>query len=88
MVNRGLAIAGSKSPQFRLIKALSEVFRRDCDYDIFWVAFRLVDKDKTPIFPADLRELELVVGIYKDEGRIRWQVPDSIRDRIKSLSRK
>lgn len=82
------AVAGDKSPQLRKIKALSGVLRRDYDYDIFWVVFPLVDKAKNPVFPADVSQLQLLVGIYGNEGRITWQIPGSIRTRIKLLSQK
>ncbi len=82
------AIAGEKSPQLRTVKALSGVLRRDYDYDVFWVIFPLVGKDKNPIFKADVSHLQLLVGIYGNEGRITWPIPESVRVRIKSLSQK
>lgn len=82
------AVAGEKSPQFRKIKALSGVLRRDYDYDVFWVVFPLVDKDRNPVFKPDAAQLQLLVGIYGNEGRITWTVPESIRSRIESLSQK
>lgn len=87
-VGQSGAVAGEKSPQFRKIKALSGVLRRDYDYDVFWVVFPLVDKDKNPVFAADATQVQLLVGIYGNEGRITWTVPESIRTRIKSLSQK
>lgn len=82
------AVTGNKSPQLRNIKALSGVLRRDYDYDVFWVVFPLVDKDKNAVFPADASQLQLLIGIYNKEGVITWQIPESIRTRIKLLSQK
>jgi len=82
------AVSGVKSPAFQNIKALAGTTRRDYDWDVFWVAFPLVDKNKNPIFPVGVSQLELIVGIYNSEGRLSWQVPESIGTRIKSLSKK
>jgi hypothetical protein len=81
-------VAGVKSPQFRNIKALQGIFRRDYDYDVFWVAFPLLDNNKKPTIPTDNREIEVVVGINSKEGRISWRVPDSVVSKIVSLQRK
>lgn len=82
------AVLGVKSPKFQKIKALAGTDRRDYDWDIFWVAFPLVDKDKNPLFAADVTKLQMVVGIYESEGRLSWDVPASIRTKMKSLSHK
>ena len=82
------AVSGTKSPKFQNIKALSGAIRRDYDWDIFWVAFPLVDKDKNSLFSADVSNLQLVIGIYNSEGRLSWQMPESMRTKIKSLSKK
>ncbi len=82
------AVSGVKSPMFRNIKALAGTMRRDYDWDVFWVTFPLVDKDKNPVFPAGVGQLELIIGIYNNEGRLTWQMPESIGTRMKSLSKK
>lgn len=81
-------VSGVKSPGFNSIKALAGMVRRDYDWDIFWVSFPLVDKDKHPIFPIEPSQMQLVVGIYDSEGRLSWQTPESIRSRVKLLSNK
>jgi hypothetical protein len=81
------ALAGIKSPQLRNVKALNGVFRRKYDYDVFFVVFRLVDREKKPLISPDVPELELVVGIYNKEGRVSWRMPDSIRTKIRTLSK-
>ena len=82
------AVSGVKSPKFQNIKALAGVLRRDYDWDVFWVAFPLVDKDKNPLFPADVSQLQMIIGIYNSEGSLSWRVPESIRTKIKTLSQK
>lgn len=82
------SITGNKSPQLRNVKALSGVVRRDYDYDVFWVSFPLVDENKVPLIAADVAEIELLVGIYSNEGRVTWRMPESIREKIRSLSKK
>ncbi len=82
------AFSGIKSPKFQNIKALSGALRRDYDWDVFWVAFPLVDKDKNPLFPANVSRSELVIGIYNSEGRLTWAIPESIRTKTKLLSNK
>lgn len=84
----GISVSGIKSPQLRQFKGLSGVFKRDYNYDAFWVVFPLVNEKKEPIFPADLSEIELFVGIYAKEGRVTWKMPQSLRDKIKKLSQK
>jgi hypothetical protein len=87
-LNAGLpgAIAGVSTPRLKAVKALAGVDRRDYSYDIFWVAFSLLDDKGAPAISDSVREVELVVGIYEKAGRVSWPVPDSIRDRMRSLS--
>lgn len=47
---------GIKSPQFRKLKVLAGIDRRDYNYDVFWVAFPLVDENKKPLFANNLSE--------------------------------
>jgi hypothetical protein len=84
----GGAVAGIKSPQLRNMKVLSGVFQRDYDYDVFWVVFPVVDEKGNALFAADVSRLELLVGIYKKEGRVIWNIPESIRQKIKERTRK
>ncbi len=84
----GGAIAGVKSPHLRKTPALSGLYGRNYEYDVFWVVFPLVDDKKTPLLSADIAEIQLVVGIYSSEGRISWKMPESIRQKIKEMSRK
>jgi hypothetical protein len=70
------------------VKALSGVMRRDYDYDLFWVVFPLVDENRDPLIPENVSEVELLVGIYSKEGRVTWRMPESIRRKIRALSKK
>jgi hypothetical protein len=79
------SIPGIKSPQLRGLKGLSGVMRRDYDYDVFWVVFPLFENNAS-VLPANTSEVELLVGIYSREGRVSWQIPESIKERIKALS--
>jgi len=81
------AISGDKSPLLRKVKALGGVFRRDYAYDVFFVAFPLVDENGIPLIALDVAEIELLVGIYGNEGRVAWKMPESIRRKIRSLSK-
>lgn len=82
------AVAGIKSPQLRNVKALSGTARRDYDYDVFWVVFPITDENNQPLFTETISQLELLVGIYNSEGRVSWQMPESIRTKIKARANK
>lgn len=82
----GWAITGVKRPDLRRQKALAGVFKRDYNYDAFWVTFSMVDESKSPLIPVDTSEFELFVGIHSKEGRVTWRLPPSITQKIKSLS--
>ncbi len=81
------AVSGIKSPQFKQIKALSGVSRRDYNYDVFWVVFPIVDENGNTMLADNIAQLELVVGIYSKEGRVSWQMPESVRTKIKEISK-
>lgn len=84
----GGAIPGTKSPQLRKVPALSGLYGRNYEYDVFWVVFPLVDENKRPLLPIDAGEIQLIVGIYGSEARISWKMSESIRERIRTLSTK
>ena len=65
----GWAISGTKRPELKKYKALSGVFKRDYNYDVFWVSFPLTDDNKSRLIPKNTSEFELFVGIYSKEGR-------------------
>ena len=75
---------GSSQSALRNVRALSGVFRRDYNYEVFWVVFSLGGETGKPLFPENVPEAELVVRIYNKEGRAKWPVPESIRNRRKT----
>ncbi len=77
-------VKGTILPGLRNVRALSGVFRRDYNYEVFWVAFSLSSETAKPLFPEAVPEAELVVRIYNKEGRVKWPVPESIRHREKA----
>ncbi|MFZ1700391.1 MAG: hypothetical protein WBO10_13460 [Pyrinomonadaceae bacterium] len=81
------AVTGLKAPYLRKNQVLSGVVGRNYEYDVFWVVFPLVDENKKPLFAADVAEIQLLVGIYSSEGRISWKMPDSLRERMRTLSK-
>ncbi len=70
---------GRNTPALRDVRALSGVFRRDYNYEAFWIVFPLRTESGRPLFPEGVAEAELVVRIYNKEGRVRWPVPASAR---------
>ena len=78
---------GTSVPKLREVRALSGVFRRDYDYEVFWVVFPLRGETGQPLVPDTASEAELVVKIYNNEGRVKWPVPESIRARWRAAGR-
>jgi hypothetical protein len=75
------AVRGVDTPRLREVKALAGVLRRNYDYDRFWVVFPLKDGDGKPLFLPSDTHAELVVRIFEKEGRVRWPIPESVRQR-------
>jgi hypothetical protein len=80
------AVAGIKAPQLRNMKIFRGVTKRDYEYDVFWVIFPLVDKNKLALFGDSISTFELMVGIYKKEGKISWPISPSMRARMNALA--
>jgi hypothetical protein len=80
------AVAGIKSPQLRNMKVFRGVTKRDYEYDVFWVVFPLVDENKKSLFDDSVTSFELLVGIYKKEGKITWPISPSMRARMKDIA--
>jgi hypothetical protein len=75
-------VRGRNSPLLRDVPALVGGDRRDYAYDVFWMIFPLRTEMSASLFqPADT-EAELTVRIYEKIGRVHWQIPASIRNRI------
>ncbi|HEX8351651.1 MAG TPA: hypothetical protein VF611_01910, partial [Pyrinomonadaceae bacterium] len=79
-------IVGVNTPRLRNVKALAGVARRDYAYDVFWVVFPLANEKGEPNLPPSADGVDLVVGIYNKEGRVSWRLPDSVRQRLHTLS--
>ena len=75
------AVRGQDTPKLREVRALAGVLRRNYDYDRFWVVFPLTHSDGKPLFVAGDMTAELVVRIADREGRVRWPIPSSIKNR-------
>ena len=68
-------VRGTSVPKLRDVRALAGVFRRDYDYEVFWIVFPRSSETGAPVLPASVSEAELVVRIYNREGRVKWPVP-------------
>lgn len=77
-------VKGTVVPRLRDVRALAGVFRRDYDYEAFWVVFPLTTETGQPLFPATALEAELTVRIYNKEGRVKWTIPESIKSRTRT----
>lgn len=73
---------GANTPRLTEVRGLRGVKRRNYDYDRFWVVFPLRTQTGQLLFPPAATEAQLVVRIYDAEGRVRWRIPQSIRDRM------
>jgi hypothetical protein len=74
------SVTGANTPGLRDVQALASAARRDYSYDVFWVVFPLAAADGSPLFRASDREMELAVQIYDKTGKVRWSIPDSVRE--------
>lgn len=75
-------VKGRNQPGLRGVRALAGVFRRDYNYESFWLVFPLTRESGEPLFPHGASEqAELVVRIYNKEGRVKWAIPESVKRR-------
>lgn len=74
-------VKGTSLPRLRDVRALSGVFDRDYDYEVFWLAFPVLTEAGVPLFPETVRAAELAIRIQGKEGRVKWPIPESIRRR-------
>ena len=68
------------------MKVLSGVFPRDYSYDEFWMVFDLHTDAGRPLVVPETREVELAVQIQNKVGKVRWEVPNSIRERAATVA--
>jgi len=85
LVESKRAVKGTLMPALRDLPALRGVTKRDYAYDVFWVAFPLMQHGQ-PLFTPGDTQAELVVRIEDKEGRVSWPIPSSIRDRTSARS--
>ena len=78
----GSSARGASRPSLRDVKALGGVLRRNYDYDRFWLVFPLVTERGDPLFAPTDSEAEIVVRIHDQEGRVRFAIPASVRQRM------
>lgn len=87
--SKGLSgVVGVNTPKLREAKGLAGVGQRDYDYDVFWMVFPLFDEAGRQIFSESAKEAELVVQIYGKEGTVSWVIPESVRARMKAITRR
>jgi len=80
------AVPGIKSPELRRSPIFQGVFKRDYEYDVFWVRFPLLNEKKKPVFDESASSMILTVGIYKSEARVSWPITPALRARIRGLA--
>lgn len=80
-------IKGIEKSSLRNVKGLGGVFKRDYDYDQFWMTFPLKDNNGKPFWESVPKELELSVGIYSKVGKVSWSVSEPLQKRIENLIR-
>lgn len=72
-------VAGRNEPALEGMKALKGVYRRDYNYERFWVTVPLKRTDGSPLFPPGTTAVELTVRIHDKEGRVTWPLPAHLR---------
>jgi hypothetical protein len=75
-------VPGTVVPELAKLPALAGVFRRDFNYDAFWVTFPLTLSDGKALFPNEVNSAELVVEIFNKRGSVTWPIPESVRTRM------
>jgi hypothetical protein len=69
----GTISRGVNRSDLRTVRALSGGFRRDYNYEVFWMEF-LPEPPDGPRFPSGATQTELVVRIHDKEGRFTWPI--------------
>jgi hypothetical protein len=70
---------GANTPALEKVKALRGAYRRDYNYDLFWVVFPLKTANGVPLFPSGVTQAALTVRISSKEGRVSFPVPAFLR---------
>ena len=72
--DRGV-VRGENVPGLEKVKGLRGVYRRDYNYELFWVVFPLKDADGAALFPNSVTRADLTVRISNKEGRVSFTIP-------------
>ena len=72
-------VRGTNTPDLEKVKALRGVYRRDYNYELFWVVFPLKTANGAPLFPSSVTQAALTVRISSKEGRVSFPVPAQSR---------
>jgi hypothetical protein len=70
---------GVNTPALEKVKGLHGVYRRDYDYDQFWVVFPLTTADGATLFSSGVAQATLTVRISGKEGRVSLPIPAYLR---------
>jgi hypothetical protein len=73
--NERNVVRGVNTPSLEKLKALRGVFRRDYNYELFWVVFPLHAADGSALFPSGTSHADLTVRISNKEGHVSFPVP-------------
>ncbi len=72
-------VRGTNTPALEKVKALRGVYRRDYNYELFWVVFPLKIANGVPLFSSSVTQAALTVRISSKEGRVSFPVPAQLR---------
>jgi hypothetical protein len=70
-------VRGTNAPALEKVRALHGVYRRDYDYEPFWVVFPLKTADGAALLPRGVTQAVLTVRIATKEGRVTFPIPAS-----------
>lgn len=85
-LDSGAAAKGIENRRFEDVRALHHVLPRNYDYERYWMLFAPETDSGKPLFSNSDREAELIVHIRGREDKVRWPIPDSIRQRLAARS--
>lgn len=72
-------VRGTNTPAFEKVRALRGVYRRDYNYELFWVVFPLKTANGDPLLSTGVTQAALTVRISNKEGRVSFPVPAQLR---------
>lgn len=72
-------VRGTNAPALEKVKALRGVYRRDYNYDLFWVVFPLKTAGGAPLFQSGVTQAALNIRISNKEGRVTFPLSAQLR---------